>query len=157
MPCGIALIVCALAYVNSFLATPTESMFSWSIVLFAGIFANIVAVYAVEWPRLDGLRLTRGQLMRDMPRWVNWWEIALAIMLVAHFLWMVREAGLGVPAIVDGQYVVESRGRILEVITESDYIHLKCIEFRIGAVLFLAIYFSLTMYWWFHKSRKGLR
>jgi len=149
--------VCAFAYIATFLTLPVDNLLPWSLLLFGGWFANIVAIYALEWPHLDGLRLTREQFMRDMPGWVNWCEIALAIILGGHFLWMLRKAGPGVPAIVDGQYVVESRGRILRVITESDYLQLKCLMDRMFAVLFFSLYFILTMYWWSHKTRRVLR
>jgi hypothetical protein len=149
-----AVLLCVSAYAASFFNPPVDSLFIWGIPFFAGLFTNILAAYFIELPNLNRGRLTREQFMRNMPRWVVAFEIAFLAVMLAHFLWMVKLSGGGVAAIVDGQYVIKTRGRILEAISESQYLQLKSLELKLFALFYLAGYFIFAMYWWFYKPQK---
>jgi len=63
-------------------------------------------------------------------------------------------AGLGVPAIVDGQYVLDSRGRILKALTQAEYFTLKEGELRASASMMIYFYFVPMMYWWYRRNHQ---
>jgi hypothetical protein len=53
---------------------------------------------------------------------------------------------------MDGQYVLDSHGRILKVLTQAEYVTLKEALLRIFATLMSTCYFMPMMYWWFRRN-----
>jgi hypothetical protein len=149
---SIIFLVCCSTYAYSFFGPPINKLLPWTTVLFGCAFASMLLIYLIELPNLSNGRLTHQQFTRDMPRWMSKCELALGVLLAGHFIWLLKAGGGGVPATVDGQYVLESRGRVLETIAESQFLSLKDIELRLFAIAFASIYFMLAMYWWLHKS-----
>jgi hypothetical protein len=59
---------------------------------------------------------------------------------------------LGVPAIVDGQYVLDNHGRILKVLTRTEYLTLTAAALRGFASFMISFYFAPVAYWWFRRN-----
>jgi hypothetical protein len=70
---------------------------------------------------------------------------------IAHLIWFALHSGWGVPAILDGQYVLDSRGQTLKVLTETEYRTLKAEEVRMFAAMTASFYFVPMMYCWFRR------
>jgi len=74
------------------------------------------------------------------------------LVALAHFVWCVVHYGWGAPEIVDGQYVLDSRGRILKVLTQAEYLKLRAVGARAIATILIYFYFTPMMYWWFRRN-----
>jgi hypothetical protein len=61
-------------------------------------------------------------LARKIPGWVGVCGIALLLTGVVHLVWFGAHSSLGAPEIINGQYVLDSRGRIMKVITEAEFV-----------------------------------
>jgi hypothetical protein len=56
------------------------------------------------------------------------------------------------PQIHGGDYVLNDHGRIVAVLTKTEYLVLKGWELRSFASGWMLAYFFLTMYWWFPRN-----
>lgn len=151
----VAVLVCAFAYVSSFYAPSEKIPLGWSVLAFGGIFVNIVSIYLVEFPNAVRGRVTWRQLHRDTPRWGSNCEIALGVLAIAHFLWLLKLIGGGAPTIMGGKFVLDSHGQILRSLTESEYLALRSLWLRCFVFGCGAIYFSIALYWWFHRDNEN--
>jgi hypothetical protein len=43
----------------------------------------------------------------DTPKWIRACATLLSLFALAHFIWVGLQNGMGVPAIINGQYVLE--------------------------------------------------
>jgi hypothetical protein len=149
--CGFAMSI--FAYVGSFSGTLVDTLFPWFVPLLIGWIVLFIPMYALEYPESRAptffWKFTGG-----VPSWVAPCGIALSLIGVAHLIWFGVHSGLGVPAILDGQYVIDNRGRILKVLTQAEYLTLRAAGLRAGATIMISFYFAPMTYWWFRRSRK---
>jgi hypothetical protein len=87
-----------------------------------------------------------------MPNWVVPTFRLMSLIAVAHFLWYVVRYGPGTPSIVDGQYVLDMRGRIPKVLTQTEYTTLRAAAGRALAALTISFYFVPMAYWWYRRN-----
>jgi hypothetical protein len=144
--------VCISAYIASFFAPPVDKFLPWGVLLFAGVFINILVIYFIEAPHTKWGPLTWKQFHRDMPGWVSQCEIVFWVLAVAQFLWMFKRFGAGVPTDIEGEYVLDSHGHILRELTEAEYLDLRCLMLRCFAFMYTTMYFEIAMYWWFRRA-----
>jgi hypothetical protein len=85
---------------------------------------------------------------RGKPAWVVFWFFLLMANFVGHLAWLIYQSGLGVPEIIDGQYVLGSRGHILKELTAEEYFSLRSLDLRLFAMLYLYLYFAQAVYWY---------
>jgi len=137
-----------LAYVGSFSGASVDTIFPWFILLFVGWIMLFIPMYVLEYPASRS-PIFFWKFARCMPSWVAPCSMALALIGIAHLVWFGVHSGLGVPAIRDGQYVLASRGRILKVLTESDYFAFRAAGIRACATIMMSFYFAPMTYWWF--------
>ncbi len=150
--CGIATSI--LAYAESFSGVHVDSVFRWSIVLVPGWMALFAPIYFLEYPASRAPSFAWEGFARGLPRWVAPSAKLLSLIAIMHVLWCVVQNGLGTPAIIDGQYVLDSRGRILKVLTQAEYFKLRGTGVRTFAAMAISFYFMPMMYWWFPRSRE---
>lgn len=147
--CGIALSV--VAYIESFSGTTIDDRYQWMGVLIAGAIALQIPMFFLERSRLRTF-FWKG-LAQGMPKWaVNGIKLAWLI-AVAHLIWFFVESQRAVPIIHDGQFVLSSRGRIVKVLTQREYLTFRAYELRQLAALMIACYMTPLMYWWFLRNR----
>jgi hypothetical protein len=135
-----------LAYIASFSGTNVDTLFPWYVPLFLGWMALFIPMYVLEYPASRDPAFF-WKFARGMPGWVAPCGIALSLIGVAHIVWFGVHSGLGVPAILDGQYVIEARGRILKILTRTDYLALRAALLRACATVMISFYFAPVMYW----------
>jgi hypothetical protein len=92
-------------------------------------------------------------ISKGLPKWAEPFGILLTLVVVAHFVWFGLHSGFGVPAIEDGQYVVESRSHILRTLSKTEYLALAGAELRMMASMVIAFYSVPTIYWWFRVQK----
>src|SRR6266850_6252630 len=149
--CAIALSV--FAYVFSFFGAPVDKILPWSLVLFLGIIALIVPIYFLEYPASRKWNWSWKEWARGMPSWVAPCFWLLELFAATHFVWFALHSGAGVPDIIDGQYVLDSHGQIVKILTREEYLSLREAFLRVVATIMISLYFVPMMYWWFRQSR----
>lgn len=147
--CGIA--ASTLVYIESYYGATVGSILNWVVLLGIGAAALHLPIYVIE---KDRMYFTRG-FARDMPSWVVPSVKLLGLIVLAHLVWSSVESDFAIPIIKDGQYVLDSRGRILRVLAEKEYLKLKEGELRFFAALLISFPFASMTYWWFRKSRRS--
>ncbi len=116
--------------------------------------ALFIPIYALEYPASRKPTFFLKGFARGLPSWVAPCSGLLSLIGIAHLVWFAVHSGWGVPTILDGQYVLDTRGQILKVLTEAEYLTLKKAELRMFAAMMTALYFVPTMYWWFPRNEQ---
>ncbi len=148
--CGFA--ASMLAYILSFFGVPTERVYPWMGLLCAGMMLLFVPVYILEYPSSRSPTFFYKEFANGMPKWVAPCEWILALIALMQIFWFAFHSGLGVTAFQDGQYVIESRGQVLKVISEAEYLTLKGAGLRMFAAMLVSLYFVPMTYWSFRRS-----
>src|SRR6266404_2627443 len=144
---------CILGYMYSFFGAPVDKILSWGfLLLIPGWMAMVLPMYVLEYPLSRTPSFSLKGFARGMPSWVAPCSWLLSLIAVAHLVWLAVQNGWGVPEIVNGQYVLDSRGRILKVLTEAEYLALTEAFLRAFTAVMISFYFPTTMYWWFRRS-----
>jgi hypothetical protein len=150
--CAIA--ACIIAYVYSFFGASVDKVLPWVVLLFVGWVALFIPIYAIEYPASRSFSFAWTGFVRGMPGWVALCTKALLLNVIAHLLWSAALYGPGVPAIVDGQYVLDDHGRILKVLTQAEYFAHRGAALRMIATWMIYVYFLSMVYWWFRRYDK---
>ena len=142
-----------LAYVYSFFGALVDRILLWgALLLIPGWMALLLPMYVLEYPLSRAPSFCWKGFARGMPSWVAPCSWLLSLIAIAHLVWLAVQNGWGVPEIVNGQYVLESRGRILKVLTQAEYLVLTEAELRAFTTMMIYFYFVTMMYWWFRRS-----
>ena len=149
--CGLALSI--VAYVASFSLPQSDTIFRWAIVLFPGWMVFYVSIFYLEYPSSKEPNFAWAGFARGMPSWVAPCSCTLWLIFVAHLVWFGIRTGFGNPEIRDGQYALVTRGRILSVLSQAEYIKLRAVEARMLAAAMITLYFMPAMYWWFRRDQ----
>ncbi len=144
-----------LGYMYSFFGAPVDKILSWGfLLLIPGWMAMVLPMYVLEYPLSRAPSFCWKGFARGMPSWVAPCSWLLSLIAVAHLVWLAVQNGWGVPEIVNGQYVLESRGRILRALTQAEYLALTEAELRALTTVMISFYFVTMMYWWFRHNRQ---
>jgi hypothetical protein len=148
--CGIA--VSTLLYIKSFYRTSIGESLLWtSIILGVGAVAVSGPLYILEYPASRSYRLKAFK--RQLPTWFAPSSNLLWLVVLGHFLWFAAHSGAGVPGTKDGQYVIITRGKVLKILSQTEYCELKGAETRMFLSLVISIYFVPMIYWWPDKGK----
>jgi hypothetical protein len=148
--CGFAASV--VAYIASYGGTTMNSMFRVAILLHLGVFGLLLPMFGIEYSAINKRTFLWKGFGRGMPRWVVPGIKALGLFFIAHFLFFLTSSHAAAPEIINGEYVLNDHGRIVKVLTQSEYLRLKGAELRLFATGWLFFYFVPMMYWWFPRS-----
>ena len=114
--------------------------------LHLGIFAFALPLIVVErWGK--GVNPFRGK-----PRWVLRSYQILFFLFVALLFTFLALSHAASPEIINGDYVLNSHGKIVGHLSERDYLFLKGWELRLFASGWILGYYALMMYWWFPRQ-----
>lgn len=150
--CGFATSI--FGYFASFSGALVDTVFPWFVPLLLGWMALFIPIYALEYPASRSPTFF-WKFARGMPSWVAPCGAALSVIGISHLVWFGLHSGLGVPAIVDGQYVLDTRGRILKVLTRAEYLALRAAGLRAFATMMMSFYYAPMMYWWFRRNDRS--
>lgn len=166
--CGIAISV--VGYIDSFSAAGLgttsrlwiftfsgarmDTMLRWWILLIPGFTIMALPIFLLEYPASKKWGWSWKILRRDMPTWVAPCVVALQLLAAVHFIWLAAHLGAGVPAVRDGQYVLQTHGKILAVLAEPEYIRLQSAVARTAATITTVMYSLPMFYWWFNRDRR---
>jgi hypothetical protein len=76
----------------------------------------------------------------------------LFLLFVVVFFSFLALSHAASPAIIDGEYVLNNHGKIVEHISERNYLFLKGWELRLFASGWTLAYFAMMMHWWFPRK-----
>jgi hypothetical protein len=140
-----------LAYIYSFFDAPVDTILPWMVPLILGSMVLLVPII-VDKPVSRSLSFPWKLGSIGMPSWAapGFWIVQL--FAIGNLVWFAIHSGWGVPAIIDGQYVSDARGRILKVLTQAEYFRLKEAELRTITAFMISFYFPPMMYWWYRRT-----
>lgn len=141
-----------LAYIWSFLGAPVDRVLQGGL-LFAVLMVVVVAPIYISDPESRSRLFCWKGFARGMPNWVARGSQLLTLVYLGHLVFCAVRFGWGVPAVLDGQYVIEARGQVLRVISGMEYIALKETLLRTCATMMTACAYIPMMYWWFRRDR----
>jgi hypothetical protein len=144
-----------LSYMYSFFGAPVDKILLWGfLLLIPGWIALFLPMYVLEYPLSRAPSFSWKGFARGMPSWVAPCSWLLSVIFVAHLVWLAVQNGWGVPEIVNGQYVLSSRGRILKLLTQAEYLALTEAELRAFTTAMISLYFVPMVYWWFRRTHR---
>jgi hypothetical protein len=76
----------------------------------------------------------------------------LFLLFIVVFLAFLAMSHAASPDIINGEYVLNSHGKIIEHISERDYLFLKGWELRLFASGWVLTYFAVMMLWWYPRQ-----
>ena len=118
--------------------------------LHAGIFAIALPLIAADKIRARAHRLSPRELNSSRkPPWLSGISLGLFLLFLVMFISFLLLSHVATPDIKDGEYVLNSHGKIIGYISEKDYFWLKGWELRFFASGWLSLYFRLMIDWWF--------
>ncbi len=117
-----------------------------------GAIVQILPIYILEYPASRAWSFFWKEFARGMPGWVAPCLRVLELSFVAHLVWFATQSGWGVPEILNGQYVLGTRGRVLKVLSQAEYLTLSEAELRAFSALLILFYFAHMTYWWFRRN-----
>lgn len=133
-------------FIASFLGLTMDKLEAKAFLLHLGIFAiGIPLIFVEKWSK--GVYPFRGK-----PRWVLRGMQILFLVFVVLFFTFLALSHAGSLEVVNGEYVLNSHGKIIEHISERDYLFLKGWELRSFASGWILAYFALMMYWWYPRQ-----
>lgn len=147
-------LACLLAYVYSFFGSSVDVVLRLGVVLGIGAAGLVTHIYIHENP---AMRDPLGGITRNMPGWVALVAKCLALVAAAHLVWSIFRSGPGAPGVVNGQYALVNRGRVLKLLSQSEYTAFKQDELRVFATMLLSFYFVPMMYWSYRKPKTETR
>jgi hypothetical protein len=133
-------------FVASFLGLTMNQLGGRAFLLHAGIFALFIPLVFVE-------RWSKGaDPFRGKPRWVlRSMQVTFLLFVVVFFSFLALSHAAS-PDIINGEYVLNSHGKIIGHISERDYLFLKGWELRLFASGWILAYFAIMMHWWFPRQ-----
>ena len=133
-------------FAASFFGLTMDKLGVKAFLLHLGIFVLAIPLIVVE-RRSKGMDPFRGK-----PRWVLRSMQILSLLFVVVFFTFFALSHAASPDIINGEYVLNSHGRIVGYISERDYFFLKGWELRLFASLWIVMYYGLMMNWWFPRK-----
>ncbi|HEY6263888.1 MAG TPA: hypothetical protein VIW93_03720 [Candidatus Acidoferrum sp.] len=117
-----------------------------AVLLHLGIFALAIPLaFAERWGK--GVNPFLGK-----PRRVLRSMQVLFFLFVAVFLAFLALSHAASPEVINGEYVLNSHGKIIGHISERDYFFLKAWKLRLFASLWIVMYYGLMMHLWFPRQ-----
>ena len=133
-------------FVASFFGLTMDKLGARAFLLHLGIFGLAIPLIAVErWSK--GVNPFRGK-----PRWVIRSMQILFLLFIVIFFTFLALSRAASPEIINGEYVLNSHGKIVGYISERDYLFLKGWELRLFASGWIVVYYALMMQWWFPRQ-----
>jgi hypothetical protein len=133
-------------FIASFFGLTMEKLGAKAVLLHIGVFALFIPLVIVErWSK--GVDPFRGK-----PRWVLRTMQVLFLLFVAVFFAFLALSHGASPEIINGEYVLDSHGKIVRYVSEREYLFLKGWELRLFASGWMVFYYALIMYWWFPRQ-----
>jgi hypothetical protein len=133
-------------FIASFSGLTMNKLGTRAFLLHLGIFALFIPLVFVDrWSK--GVDPFRGK-----PRWVLRSMQMLFLLFVVVFVSFLALSHAAAPDIINGEYVLNSHGKIVGHISERDYLFLKGWELRLFASGWILAYFAVMMHWWFPRK-----
>jgi hypothetical protein len=142
------------AFIGSFLSLTLDKMGKWIFLLHGGALLLFLPMFAIEYPGIRANVFFGKEFERGKPRWILFGiKVSFILFFIVFVLFLVLSRTAS-PEIQSGQYVLSNHGKIVRVLSESEYLHLKEWELRMFASGWMCFYLPIATYWWYPKSRR---
>ena len=138
-------------YVQSIVGSSIDSMVPWVIVTGVGAIALHIPIAIIERKSLQDRKFFVNVFSQYGPTWGVTCIVTSWLFALAHFIWFLFESHAASPVVENGQYVLSSRGRIVGIITHTQFQILKSLELRVFSAIMIACYLTSAVYWWFPR------
>jgi hypothetical protein len=129
----------------------------WLIILSTGAILVQIPIGVLEYSSLNSVIFSwKAFVLLDG---IPWLQTRLRVcvrtlrlfwfLTMANFIWFGIRASGGVPEIKDDIYILNSHGKILKILTESEFLALKSEYLRCFLALMVFCYMVAVIYWWF--------
>jgi hypothetical protein len=133
-------------FIASFFGLTMDKLGAKAVLLHLGIFALGIPLAIVErWGK--GVNPFRGK-----PPWVLRSMQVFFLLFAAVFVSFLALSHAASPEIINGDYVLNSHGKIVGHISKRDYLFLKGWELRFFASGWIVGYYAMMMYWGFPRQ-----
>ena len=142
---GLGLALSLAVQVASLAGVDLSSRFPWVWLLHVGIFVVLVPFALVR------------RKSREYRIWPTWATAILAVALGYSFLTfflVFRHSGGGGPAITNGEFVLQSHGRVTAHLTEPEYHAQRAYELRLFSAGWILFYSAPALYAWSRARRQ---
>jgi len=147
---GLFCLASASCFIASFFGLNLNRLGLKVFLLHAGLFTLGLPLIAIEKIKARAHRLSPRELNPERkPPWLSQISVGLFLLFVVVFFSFLLLSHAAMPDIKDGEYVLNSHGRITGYISEKDYFWLKAWELRLFASGWVCLYFRLMIDWWF--------
>jgi len=150
-PFLLALAAAIVVYVTTFFRITMEQRFAWFEVLHVGVLALIGPMFFVESSALRARTFFWRDFGKTMPRWAVPGIKLLGALAIAHFVLFLVLTRATSPQLKNGNYVLDSHGKTVRIISEPEYYRLKGWELRMFAAYWIFFYSVPALYWWFPR------
>jgi hypothetical protein len=144
------------AYVESYFGASMEEIVRSAILLHIGVFILLLPMFAVEYSGINDRSFFWKGFAQGRPKWAVSVIKLLGLFFAIHFVLFLVQSHAASPEIINGQYVLNSHGKIVKVLAEPEYLRLKGAELRLFATGWMFFYFVPAMYWWFPRSGRQM-
>ena len=131
-----------------------DSIFRWAIFLHIGVFVLLLPMYAFEYSAIRSRTFFWKSFTEGLPKWTVRSIQLFGLFFIFHFLFFLAQSHAAAPKIKNGEYVLDSHGQTVRVLSASEYRSLKGSELRLFATGWMFFYFVPMMYWWFPKRQQ---
>jgi len=146
---------CAVIYIETYFSSlDKDPDFFWILPMGIGLFLFGIHIRILESSASTKQGLTWRGLTQNTPSGILAivyvvWGVALA-----NLIWFAAHSGWGAPSIIDRQYVIEARGRILRTLSRPEYLVLRRSEARMFSTVMICLYFGPLTYWSFWRRNR---
>jgi hypothetical protein len=132
-------------FIGSFFGLTMNKLGARVFLLHLGIFVLAIPLIFVE--RSKGADWSRGK-----PHWALRSMQLAFLLFIGVFVTFLILSHAAAPDVVNGEYVLNSHGKIVGYLSEKDYLFLKGWELRLFASGWIGVYWALAIEWWFPRQ-----
>lgn len=149
---AVGFVSCGAVYVDSYFGLNMDAIWPGAMVLHIGAIALLAPMSATEYRSGTGTAVFGRQFLRAKPKLAGSVLKLLGWLALVHFIVFLIQSHAAARSVVNDQYVLNDHGRILRVLTRTEYVRLKGAELRLFASGWLFFYFVAWVHWWFPKA-----
>lgn len=141
-------------FVSSFVGATIEKLWPLFFLLHVGILALLIPIVVFDRSAGERNGMSWMDLKQRTPEWAIFGTKLLALLFGIIFVLFLSLSHAASPEIQNGNYVLNSHGKIVALLTQTEYLALKGWELRFFASGWMFAYFYLSVYWWFTGNRQ---
>ena len=145
---SVGLLGTVLLYAEARRGATVSSTLRWVIALAMGIIALHASIALLNRVTIRNWKSMWQVVDGRIPLWGRCCIYVLWSVALFHMTLFIVRTGGSVPVVEDGECVLTSRGRIMQVLSVEEFRALKAFELMVLTSIFAASYATPVLYWW---------